>query len=202
VKLPPHIDLPAVTFLAGGNPRLRTEVANLLADLVRGAQAHSFASPIRDGVLGTFFMGDPAIDIAAIEHMPIFPDDGSPTFRDFIIAFSQFLPAFFADPSIIGRIAARRAEENMEYFSALIFDDADNVANVKRIADLFGRENALIVNFGEPALRSKSIRVLDVAASDPASYIWAIAHALNPSVPLPHSPASSKPPENNLDDLA
>jgi hypothetical protein len=201
VKLPPRIDLPAVTFLAGGNPRLRTEVANLLADLVRGAQAHSFASPIRDGVLGTFFMGDPAIDIAAIEHMPIFPDEGSPTFRDFIVAFSQFLPAFFSDPSIIGRIAARRAEENMEYFAHLIFDDADNVANVKRIADLFGRENALIVNFGEPKLTSKSIRVINIAAVDPAECIWHIAAHLGSVPPLP-TPPSPKPPENNLDDLA
>lgn len=186
----PSPNLPAVTFLCGGSQHLRTEVANLLADLTFGGQAHSFSSPLRDGILGTFFMGDPTIDIDALADHPIFPSPLSPTFSQFTKAYAQFLSAFFSDPSIIGRIAVNRINDNRDHFYHFIFDDADTKENIRLIADLFGRENAMIVNFGEPSLTSTSIKVLSLPSSlppDARSIIEYLAHSLNPK-PLPVPP--------------
>lgn len=200
--------LPAVTFLCGGSPILRTEVANTLADICSSAQAHSFAAPIRDGVCGAFFMGDPAIDVSKLSSLPILPRDDSPTFGDFVSAFSQFMSAFFSDPSILGTLAVRRVEENREWFSHFIFDDADTKENIRMVADLFGRKDALIINFGEPYLTSSSIRVIDLPRSlplDPISIIEYLAHTLSPQQPRTEAVVITPPlaakPKDDISDL-
>jgi len=178
----PIPQIPHITFLCGGPPLLRTEVANILSDIVPSAQAHSFAAPIRDGVLGTFFMGDPSIDVSKLTHLPILPQNNSPTFGDFISAFSQFMASFFANPSIIGLLAARRIEENRDYFDRFIFDDADTKENMRLIADIFGREHALIINFVSPSFTSQSMRVIDLPSdlNSPLPIIEYLASSLNP----------------------
>lgn len=201
----PH-SVPNAIFLAGGPQPMRTEVAHRLADLIPGGQAHSFAAPIRDGVVGTFFMGDPSIDIAALANHPILPSLDSPTFGGFVTAFSQFMAAFFSDPAIIGKIAARRIEENMTYFHHFIFDDADTKENIRIIADLIGRDKSMIVNFAPNGLMSRTIRVIDIRPDTPRDAVCEIFAALAP-VPLPVPPASPTPlPASNqgidLNDLA
>lgn len=201
----PRVALPSVTFFWGGPQLLRTEVANILSD-VCDAQAHSFASPIRDGVLGTFFMGDPTIDVSKLTALPILPNS-SLTFGDFISAYSQFLPSLFGDPAIIGRLARRRVEENLDYFHHFIFDDADTKENVRIVADVFGRSNALIVNFGpHTGVASKSMRIIHLpdGLNEPLSIIHHLATQLNPlPVPplIPTASPSTVPQRTILDDL-
>lgn len=198
----PSIKLPAVTFFCGGSQSLRTETAHVLADNTYNAQTWSFSAPIQEATLGCFFSGDPGIDVGKLSDRSIFPE-GGPTFGDFVSAFSQFLPAFFSSPAIIGRLALRRLEENRQYFHHFIFDDADTKENIKLVADLFGRSDSLIVNFGEPYLLSKSIRVLDLPRSlphNPSSVINYLAHSLTPAQTVA-SPMSSAPSKDPLDDL-
>lgn len=197
-NLPTALRLPAATFLCGGPQAFRTELANILADITHGAQAHSFAAPIRDGALGTFFSGDPSIDIAELSAQPILPEPNCPTFGAFVSAYSQFLAAFFSDPAIIGRLTSRRVEENLHYFHSFIFDDADQKENIRLIADMFGRDQCLILNCGTPHLSSQTIPVLTLPATttDVSTAIAFLAQRFSSSPSTIPSPILPSLPEN------
>lgn len=149
------LTLPSCVFINGHFP-LATELANALSDRWQGAQAHSFDAPLRDGALGTFFQGDPSIDIQTLLHTPCIPDSAT-TYEVFLKNYLAVLKMSFGE-TILATLALRRLEENTRYFSTFVFDDATDKMNIRPIADHFGRANCLIVNLTPTiALKSKTI---------------------------------------------
>ena len=178
----PHF--PRITFFSGGPQALRTEVANALADLMPFGQSHSFRSPVYEGILGTLFMGDPSIDVTHRRLDPVVHGI-SLSIGGLTDAYESFLRGVCPQP-ILGYLAAQRVTENLEWVKHYIFDDADHIDEIRLAADVVGRGDALIVNFGGHRFNSATIRILDVTSSDALAVIDELATLTNPKGVHPH----------------
>ena len=137
--------LPLITFITGPDELARHNFANALANLDISTQVHSFASPLRDGALGTFFMGDPFIDIGAKQEEKI--AGSARTFGEFLSAYHTFLQNFFPNTPILGALLGNAIADNLDFFAYFIIEDAtpDFKADARYLVDRFSAPECLLV---------------------------------------------------------
>lgn len=150
---------PAAVLLQGGPARDRLDLAYHIADHWPRCQAHSFLSPVREGMVGTFFQGDPSVDLNSLLDQPI-NEQTQLTFGKFQSLYEAFLRSNLGQ-DYLGFMASKRLEENLDWFATFVFDDADSVRNIRHIVDMFEPMTCIVVNMpGSVPLHSERAHVI------------------------------------------
>lgn len=157
--------LPAFTFITGESGVGKTTLANLLFDEVKGLQSHSFAYPLRLGLIGAFYEGDITRNMteqqAKVAELPGFP---GVTNRDFLNAFGDFFRDFLGDDAI-GVAALHFVREQADYFQRFAFDDARRRLDIQAISDEFGKDNCLLVELVRPTGGTRNTFINDAVTA-------------------------------------
>lgn len=165
--------LPHITFLIGSDNPTRYRFAGHIADLHRG-KAMSYMTPIEDGLCGTFFEGDPGINIYTMHDIEVIPNHI--TYGALGRQYVDFLEWHVAK-DILAQLLIKRIEEAESYYDRFIVCDARDKDDVRPVADYFGREHCLIVNIETgtvpPAnyLTSKTIKCITIPSASPESML-------------------------------
>lgn len=153
---------PSVVFLCGPDAALATESAFALTEAWPATQAHSFKTPLFEGMRGTFFEGDPSIQLNTILEKRI-RENNARTYKDFLSQYEHFLRGFFGTgEQVLASLLIERIGENLDWFSTFVIDDATSPRDMRMVADVFGAETCLIVNLPGSDHISNDLKVLNI----------------------------------------
>lgn len=150
--------LPKFTFINGPAGSGKSTLATLLCNTDKSVYRESFANPIRDAILATFFpdegpiyfsfdLREGAIKRKLFPYQDIFKvaQSGEKTFRDVMISFSEdwMKPQFGKD--IFGRLALNRCAEQELFYDRFLFDDSGFPEEAAHIVKSVGAHNCLLI---------------------------------------------------------
>lgn len=143
------IKLPTFTFLSGLAGSGKTKLSELLMEQDNGMTTVSFATPLREALLGTFHplrspdhltfdLRDESTKSAPLPFAPNW------THRQFMIEYATWLKARTSD-CIFGDIAKSLVEVYRDYYVRFVFDDARTVGDVSPFINGYGTNECLLI---------------------------------------------------------
>jgi hypothetical protein len=153
------LPLPKFTFINGPKESGKGTLAKLLRASDPNIFIESFAQPIRDALIATFWpeesicssfnLTDTDVkkrDMPLPPRHPLTPN----TIRDAMISFSEdwMKPRWGED--VFGKLALRRCQENEIFYSRFVFDDCGFTEEVNHIVKAAGAESCLILRLDRP----------------------------------------------------